>query len=62
VLNLRDRDMEVRFTPEQESQLSELARTAGVDAEQLVKDAALNLLDDDAGLRAAVRKGRMLRQ
>jgi hypothetical protein len=62
VLNLRDRDMEVRFTPEQESQLSELARTAGVDAEQLVKDAALNLLDDDAGLRAAVREGRMLRQ
>jgi hypothetical protein len=54
--------MEVRFTPEQESQLSELARTAGVDAEQLVKDAALNLLDDDAGLRAAVREGRMLRQ
>jgi predicted transcriptional regulator len=49
--------MEVRFTPEQEAQLSEMATQAGKDAEQLVKDAALRLLEDDARFRAAVRKG-----
>lgn len=49
--------MEVRFTPELEAQLSEMATHAGKDAEQLVKDAALRLLEDDALFRAAVRKG-----
>ena len=49
--------MEVRFTPEQEAQLSEMATQAGKDAEQLVKDAALRLLEDGALFRAAVRKG-----
>ena len=49
--------MEVRFTPEQEAQLSEMATQAGKDAEQLVKDAALRLVEDDALFRAAVRKG-----
>jgi len=49
--------MEVRFTPEQEAQLSEIASQAGIDAERLVKDAALHLLERDARFRAAVRKG-----
>ena len=49
--------MEVHFTPEQESQLSEIASQAGTNVERLVKDAALRLLDRDARFRAAVRKG-----
>ena len=39
--------MEVHFTPEQEAQLSQLARDSGKDAEHLVKDAALRLLEDE---------------
>jgi len=49
--------MEVHFTPEQEAQLSEIASQSGVDAELLVKNAALRLLERDARFRAAVRKG-----
>jgi len=49
--------MEVHFTREQEAQLSQIATTAGTDAEQLVKNAALRLLEDDARFRAAVRVG-----
>ena len=49
--------MEVHFTPEQEAQLSEIAMQAGTDAEQLVKKAALRLLERDARFRNAVRKG-----
>jgi predicted transcriptional regulator len=49
--------MEVHFTPEQEARLAEIANKAGTDAEHLVKNAALRLLDRDAGFRAAVRKG-----
>jgi predicted transcriptional regulator len=49
--------MEVHFTPEQESQLSEIASQAGTDAEDLVKKAALRLLERDARFRDAVRKG-----
>jgi len=44
--------MEVHFTPEQEAQLSQIARDAGTDAEHLVKDAALQLLQGDAAFRA----------
>jgi len=44
--------MEVHFAPEQEAQLAQIATTAGTDAERLVKDAALRLLEGDAGLRA----------
>jgi predicted transcriptional regulator len=47
----------VHFTPEQEAQLSQIATKAGTDAERLVKDAALRLLQEDAGFRAAVREG-----
>ena len=49
--------MEIRFTPEQETKLSEIAAQAGKNAEQLVRDAALGLLQEDARFRAAVRKG-----
>jgi len=49
--------MEVHFTPEQEAQLSQIAGTGGTDAEQLVKNAALRLIEEDARFRAAVREG-----
>jgi predicted transcriptional regulator len=49
--------MEVHFTPEQETQLARIANAAGTDAERLVKDAALRLLQQDAHLRTAVREG-----
>jgi predicted transcriptional regulator len=48
--------MEVHFTPEQEAQLEQVAAKEGTDAERLVKDAALRLLED-ARFRAAVREG-----
>jgi predicted transcriptional regulator len=37
--------------------LSQLAALSGTDAEQLVKDAALRLVEEDAVFRAAVRRG-----
>jgi predicted transcriptional regulator len=49
--------MEVHFTPEQEAQFSQIATLAGTDAERLVKDAALRLLQEDARFRAAVHEG-----
>ncbi|HXE13477.1 MAG TPA: hypothetical protein VN633_15230, partial [Bryobacteraceae bacterium] len=47
----------VYFTPEQESQRTQIAIKAGTDAEHLVKNAALHLLESDAHYRAAVREG-----
>ncbi len=44
--------MEVRLTPEQEAQLAQIATNAGTDAERLVKDAVLRLLEEDTGLHA----------
>ena len=49
--------MEVHFTPEQQELLSNLANQEGVDAEKLVKDAALRLIEDDERFRVGVRKG-----
>ena len=49
--------MEVHFTPEQEAQLAQIATKAGTDAERLVKEAALRLLQEDARFRAAVQEG-----
>ena len=49
--------MEVQFTLEQESPLSQIASQTGTDAEQLVKDAALRLVEQDAEFRAGVRRG-----
>jgi len=48
--------MEVHFTPEQEAQLAQVAAKEGTDAERIIKDAALRLLED-ARFRAAVREG-----
>ena len=48
--------MEVHFTPEQEAQLAQIATNAGTDAE-VVKQAALRLLEEDARFRAAVQEG-----
>ncbi len=49
--------MQVHFTPEQEAQLSQIANHTGNNPEQLVKDAALRLVAEDAQFRAAVRSG-----
>ena len=49
--------MEVHLTPEQEAQLAEIATTEGTDAERLLKDAALRLIEEDARFRAAAREG-----
>ena len=49
--------MEVRFTQEQEAKLAKVARSAGIDAEALVKDAALRMLEEDGRFRAFVRIG-----
>lgn len=49
--------MEVQFSQEQEAQLSQIAFHQGMDAKQLVKDAALRLLAEDQEFRAAVREG-----
>ena len=44
--------MEVHFTPEQQAQLAQIATNAGTDAEQLVKDVVLRLLEEEAGFHA----------
>jgi hypothetical protein len=49
--------MEVRFTPEEEAQLTKVAGQEGVRPEDLVKDAALRLLEDDLRFRAGVQRG-----
>jgi hypothetical protein len=49
--------MEVHFTPQQQARLSKIATQEGIDPEELVKDAALRLIEDDARFRAGVRRG-----
>ena len=49
--------MEVHFTAEQEARLVQIPTKEGTDAERLVKDAALRLLEEDARFRSAVREG-----
>ena len=49
--------MEVHFTPDQETQLSQIAAHAGFDVEQLVKETALLLLKEEARFRSAVQEG-----
>jgi len=51
--------MEVHFTPEQEARLAEIATNAGTDAEGLVRDAALRLLDQ-AGASPPLPAGSVL--
>lgn len=48
--------MELHFTPDQEARLAQIATQEGTDAERLVKDAALRLLEEDARIRATVRE------
>ena len=47
--------MEFDFTPEQEAQLAQIASQEGTDAERLVKEAALRLLQEDARLEQMLR-------
>lgn len=49
--------MEVHFTPDQEARLSQLASHAGTDPAHLVKDAALQMLEEDARFREGVERG-----
>jgi predicted transcriptional regulator len=49
--------MEVHFTPEEQARLSKIATDQGLDPVELVKDAALRLIEDDARFREGVRKG-----
>ena len=49
--------MELHFTPEQEAQLAQIATTAGIDTERLVKNAALRLVEEDARFRTAILEG-----
>jgi hypothetical protein len=51
--------MELYLTQGQEAQLTQLARREGkADAGELLKEAALRLLDEDARFRAAVLEGK----
>ena len=49
--------MELHFTPEQEAHLAQIAQHEGKAPEQLIVDAALNLLDSDRLFREAVQRG-----
>ena len=49
--------MNIHFTPEQEAQLAQIATQEGTDAERLVKEAAVRVLEENARFRAAVREG-----
>lgn len=49
--------MEIHLSADQEARLSQIAIYAGKNADELVIDAALRLLEEDAAFRAAVRKG-----
>jgi hypothetical protein len=44
--------MEVQFTPEQEAQLAHLATKTGTDAEHLVKDAVVRMLEEETRIPA----------
>ncbi len=45
------------FPPEQEAQLSQIANYNGAPAEQLVKHAALRLVEEDVEIRAGIQRG-----
>ena len=51
--------MEVRITQEQEAQLAQIAHRHGkADAGELLKEAALRLLEEETRFRAAVLEGK----
>jgi len=47
--------MEVQFTPEQEARILQLANYNGTPAEQLVRQAALRLVEEDEHFQADIR-------
>jgi predicted transcriptional regulator len=49
--------MEVHLTPEQETQLHQLANQRGKNAAQVLQEAVDRFLHEDAEFRAAVREG-----
>ena len=49
--------MEVHFSPDEEAQLSQLANYNCTPPEQLVKQAALRLVEEDAETRAGIQRG-----
>ena len=49
--------MEVRFTPEQQEQLAQIAAKAGTNPERLVTSVVSRYLDEEARFLAAVEKG-----
>jgi predicted transcriptional regulator len=49
--------MEVHFTAEQESRLSQMATKVGTDPERLVKEVLVRYLDGEARFIAAVERG-----
>ena len=49
--------MELHFTPEQEAKLARVAAMSGTGPEELVKQAAMRLLDEELSFHAAVEKG-----
>ena len=49
--------MELRLTPDEEARLAAIAAVVGSNPEQLIKDAAFSLLEEDNRFREAVRIG-----
>ena len=49
--------MEIHLTPEQETQLAEIAQHAGKPPAEFVTEVVLSLLDHDDSFRIAVREG-----
>ena len=50
--------MKIPCTPDQESRLTQLATLAGTEPADLVRNAALRLLEEDEQFRAAVLEGK----
>jgi len=49
--------MQVQFTQEQETRLSQFARNAGMEPEAFVREAVLRVLSEEEDFHAAVRLG-----
>jgi predicted transcriptional regulator len=49
--------MNVRITPEQQARLADLASRTGKRTDELIQEAVIMLLDEDACLVEAVRRG-----
>lgn len=49
--------MELDFTPEQEAKLARVAAMSGTGPEELVKQAAMRLLEEELGFHQAVEEG-----